>query len=649
MARIPTYDSQVTQVVAQKEFHVDSTASAVVSGLTQGIKDAANIVDAVSDYQRVQEKEDYELNSMTRDNAITDSRLSLQGDNEEIRTNLAKNPNYKIANEQLKTKFDSIIANPPANLDALSLKEWQHSVNKLYDDLRLNNQRWSISETKRLAKASKERMITDLHNMGLDRYGSSGAKHLPINENGLSLQADGKPAEDYILPKNKSEKAWQNENATEFFDRYLRETPLENPELNNGIFFDMRTIEENDPETFLGFTTKEGRTQRDNGTAQINKFFDDAKTTIQGHPALDDNAKRYLESVADVMKKQRTEEFNALMDRKAQIKQRDMGRETSSFFNTIEYLNLMAGKPTQMSVIEEKPLFGRQAEQTTLLSVADEDFADKYSTAPIGDTNFDAALLHAITSQEFPTGEYTREQLYSKFAPNGTIMEVQALEQMLRNSDVKIIGEEIDAMKPENGFDENAWAYNAVSEIASMPDSTDEEKTRKTAAANHILYQAQKEINGGNGFIDKNLNYFVGAALGGIATEDGYTSAIIDDASLSDMFFNQSFGSGFGVDTLSNPKKMTEWAIRNKGRAKATAEALNGDTNAAYQTLRETDKNVLQQRFKGVLNIDELQTKLENGKPAFFTYNTVPYKYLGFDSDNVFVEIAGMNQKLKKF
>lgn len=643
MATIPTYDSQVTQVVAQKEFHVDSTGSAVVAGLTQGIKDAANLVGAVDDYQKAKQKEDYDINSTARDTAITDSRVSLQANNDEILKGLANNPNYHVANEQLEKKYQSMIKNQPANLDPLSLKVWEQSLTKQYNNLKENNYKWSKTQSARNAKASQEQMMTKLHNLGLDRFGKSGANHLPITENGLSLDADGKPGEDYILPKNKAEKAWQNDNATEWFDRYLRETPLENPELNNGIFFDMRTIEQTAPKDL------KGKSVREIGAEEITKFFDDAKTTIQDHPALDDNSKRYLESVADVMKKNRIAEFNALMDRKAQAKQRDMGRETSSFFNTIEYLNLIAGKDKDMTPVEGKSLFGSQPEQTTLLSIADEDFAYKYSTAPIGNTEFDAALTHAITSQEFPTGEYTREQLYDKFAPNGTIMEVQALEQMLRNSDVKIVGEEIDAMKAENGFDESAWANNAISEIASMPDGTDEEKTRKTAAANHILYQAQKEINGGNGFKDKNLNYFVTAALSGIATDEGYSPAIIDDASLSDMFFNQSFGSGFKTSDFSSPKKMAELAIRNKGRAEAASMLATGDTNAILKKLRETDKNVLQERFKGVLNIDELQTKLENGKPAFFTYNTVPYKYLGYDSDNVFVEIAGINQKLKKF
>lgn len=638
MARIPTYDSQVTQVVAQKEFHVDSTGSAIVQGLTEGINDAANVVGAMAKYENAKEKEQYDLNSFQREESIINSSYNLQKENEKIREELAKQPNYQLANEKLKSFRDSVLKNPPENLDPASQKVWASSINKQFDDLLYNNIRWAKTESERLAKISKERMVNDLHNMGLDRYGSSGANHLPINENGLSLDYNGKPAEDYVLPKNSAEKAWQNENATEFFDRYLRETPLENPEKNNGIFFDMRTIEE-----------KDGMSQRDNGAKQINDFFEETIKTIQSHPALDDKSKAYLESVAKVMKNQRTQEFYKLMDMKAQEKQREMSRPTAPFQNTIEYLNNISNRPVEMSVVEESKLFTEPADFTSILSVADEDVAYKYSTAPLGDTNFDAALSHAIKSMEFPTGEYTREQLHNKFAPNGTVMEVQALEQMLRNSDVKIVGEEIDAMKSENGFDESAWAYNAISEIASMPEGTYEEKTRKTAAANHILYQAQKEINGGNGFKDANLNNLVNAALSGIATDNGYTPAIIDDQNLTDLLFNQSFGAGFNTDVFTNIQKQKEWAIRNKGKSKASTEFLLGDTAAALETLQKTDTAVLQSRYKGLFDLRGLQSKVDNGKPAYFVYNSVPYKYLGHDSEYVYVEVAGIKQKLKMF
>ena len=97
------------------------------------------------------------------------------------------------------------------------------------------------------------------------------------------------------------------------------------------------------------------------------------------------------------------------------------------------------------------------------------------------------------------------------------------------------------------------------------------------------------------------------------------------------------------------PETMAEHAIRNKGLKKATTEMLIGDPTAASGILRQTDKEVLQERFKNVLNIDDMERKLENHQPAFFTYNTVPYKYMGYDSENIYVEVANMKQKLNKF
>lgn len=649
MARIPTYERQQTQQVAQKSFHVDSTASAIVGGLQKGLSQASDVVSSIAKYEDVKAKQDYNLNTITRDQKIRDDSFALQERNDEIRAKMANRPDYKKANEELEAYTRDLLKNTPEGLDPKSTEEWKKSVYKQFDDLRTNNLKWGTTESARLAKKSQEKMAKDLFEMGLNRYGNSGSNHLPISENGLSLSGDGAPESDYILPKNNAEKAWQNENAREFFDRYLRETPLENPEKNNGIFFDMRTIEESEPKTFMGFTFKKGHTQRENGEKEIQNFFAKTIDTIDNHPALDDKSKEYLKSVAGVMEKERIQEFNSIMDGKAQEKQKEMGRPKSAFYNTIEYLNMMANRPQQMSAIEEKPLFSPRAEQSMLLSAGDEDIAYKYSTAPIGTTDFDSALTHALTSLEFPTGSYTRDQLYSKFAPNGTIMEVQTLEQILRNSpDLTITGAAIDAMKEENGFDETAWAYNAVAEIARMPDGTDDEKIRKTAAANHILYQAQKEINGGKGFKDGNLNYFVNAALSGIATTDGYSEPLVDQPNLMDMLHFNAFINPFDV-LNPTPTKMAEHAIRNKGLKKAATEMLSGDPTAAMGTMRQTDKEVLQERFKNVLNIDDMERKLENHQPAFFTYNTVPYKYMGYDSENIYVEVANIKQKLKNF
>ena len=650
MARIPTYERQQTQQVAEKQFHVDTLTSSVVNGVTKGIGQVADLAGSVAKYEDAKARQEYNLNTLTRDQKIRDDSFALQEKNKEIRAKMANRPDYNKANAELEEYTQNLLKNTPDGLDAKSVEQWKNGVLKQYDDLRTNNLKWGTVESERLAKKSQETMAKDLFYMGLNRYGDSGANHLPINENGLSLRSDGAPESDYILPKNSAEKAWQNENAREFFDRYLRETPLENPEKNNGIFFDMRTIEESEPKTFMGITFKKGHTQRENGEKEIKNFFAKTVDTIDGHPALDDNSKQYLKSVAGVMEKQRIDEFNAIMDRKANEKQKEMSRPKASFYNTVEYLNMMANRPVkEMSVAKEKPLFNLRAEQSTLLSAGDEDFAYKYSTAPIGTTNFDVALNHALTSLEFPTGTYTRDQLYSKFAPNGTIMEVQTLEQILRNSpDLTITGAQIDAMKTENGFDENAWAYNAVAEIAKMPDGTEDEKIRKTAAANHILYQVQKEINGGNGFKDSNLDYFVNAALGGIATENGYTQPLVDQPNLMDMLHMNAFMNPF--DAINpTPETMAEHAIRNKGLKKATTEMLIGDPTAASGILRQTDKEVLQERFKNVLNIDDMERKLENHQPAFFTYNTVPYKYMGYDSENIYVEVANMKQKLNKF
>lgn len=649
MARIPTYTRQVTQVTAPREYHTDSAISAAISGAVSGIGQAQNLVRSVSAYQQVQkaeakaeETEAYQLNELEKNKRIKDDAFGLNEANIKIRNELANTPNYKVANEKLLKKYNELSNNIPEDMDERSVKEWKNALYNMYDNLRTNNLKWSESETKRLAAQSKKDLADGLHEMTLDSMRNAGYLHQPAKMFNLSLNNDGSVADDYVAPRDKAEKANQNEGTTEFISQYLQ-SPLVAPEQGNGIFFDLRTIEEEKPKKFLGFTVEKGKTQRDNGIKQIDEFFDKELEVIQNHPALDEQSKSYLESLASTQKKKRIAEFDEYMNAQSHILQKKAGREPT-LENTIDYLNSIAGKP-QMSFIDGKEQKLIPTRDFTPILGTNEDISYRYSTAPVGGVeSFDIVLSDALEQGRFPTGKWNVSEIYKRYAPNGTIQETQALEALMQGSpDLELTGNTIENMKTENGFNEFEWAHQTVSDIASMPENTDEEKIRKTAAANHALYQANKEVNGGQGFRDRNLQNFFDASLKGIA-ENNYMP-LISDENLDDMFSRVKARSMTVVGSSESQK--AEQAIYSEGLSKAIdSYKQTQDKDQLKEDIRQIDKRVLKYRYRGIINLDDLEKNLQDGKPAIFTYHTVPYKYLGFSGDDIYVEVGGIKQKM---
>lgn len=642
MARIPTYDRQVTQVTPQQFQHTENPIGVAIKGTAQGLGAAGDVLESTQKYEKIKENEDYQLNSLEKNRRIKDDAFGLNEANMKIRQALAKNPNYKIANEKLLAEYNKLADNPPDGMDERSVKEWKNALYNMYDNLRTNNLKWSQTETTRLAKQSQKELADGLHEITLDSMRNAGYLHQPAKMFNLSLNGDGSVADDYVLPRDKAETANQNEGATEFIAQYLQ-APLVDPENNNGIFFDLRTIEEQAPKTFLGFTTRKGQTQRDMGVKQINEFFDKELDIIQNHPALDDKSKAYLESFADVQKKKRLAEFDAYMNAKSQELQKKAGREPT-LENTIDYLNTLADKPEMSTISGAEPNLFPTRDFTAILGT-DEDISYRYATAPIGGVeSFDVVLTDALDKGRFPVGKWDIGEIYKRYAPNGTIQETQALESLMQASpDLQLTGGYLEQMKPENGFSEFDWAHQIVSDIATMPESTDDEKTRKTAAANHALYQAYKEINGGLGFQDKNLENFFNASLKGIA-ENNYMP-LVSDESLEDMFGRVKARS-WAVAGSSEAQK-AEQSIYSSGLSDALESyKQTQDKQQLQEDIRQIDKRVLQYRYRGIMNINELEKKLQEGKPALFTYQTVPYKYLGFSGDDVYVEVGGIKQKM---
>lgn len=648
MATIPTYNSQVTKVVPQQDFHVDSTASAVVEGLTQGIRDAANLVGAVADYERAKANEEYNLNSTQRALQTQKSSDALYAANEEIRSELAKNPNYAIANSKLETKFNEILQNAP-ELDEKSLQEWRNTLLSEYKSMTRNNIKWSTKASVAAGKKAAEQANLDLYEKMKSGANQAGKERIGYSAGSLDIDSKGQTTEYHIPAMNSKDKAIQEELTSEYFVG-MSQVPLQTDDANpavSGIFEDLNAIEGMEDSGWWIFG-KKGKTKQEVGEQKITEYFNEVRNDIESSN-LPKARKEALTDYATSQENARKREFNAFI--------RATNLETQKQLSDIDitavpkYFANLAQQQKQDDFLE------LNITPTTTVSdeyasdyLANLTFGNDYTSpstyfeyAPMGKVqDFGAELQTALKTLNIPVGEWDIKDLYNKYAPNGTINEIQALESLISmNPSIMLKGEELEQMKPENGFDETDWAYATIMDIAEMPDSTNEEQQRKQAAINHAVFQSKKEINGGKGFVDKNLGSNFENALKdsemGVALVYNNPEVIRQlHAIVKDI---QSTG-----DTALAKRASS---IVNQEMQKATDQyRQDGDKSAFARNVKKINQSVLAMRYSGVLDIDDLQAKLENGKPAIFTYNDRPYEYLGFSGQEIYVRIGNKKTKL---
>ncbi|MBO5704489.1 MAG: hypothetical protein J6R99_00550, partial [Alphaproteobacteria bacterium] len=265
-----------------------------------------------------------------------------------------------------------------------------------------------------------------------------------------------------------------------------------------------------------------------------------------------------------------------------------------------------------------------------------------FEYAPMGLVkDFNADLRTALETLNIPVGQWTLKDLYQKYAPNGTVNEIQAVESLVSmNPNIELVGDEIDQFKPENGFDETDWAYATIADISEMPDSTNEEQQRKQAAINHAVFQANKEINGGKGFIDKNL-------------AQNFESALSDKSGLALVRHNPDLIQQM-YSVVNEIKETGDRALAKKANSiinqgiKAASEQYrqDNDKSAFARNVKKVNQEVLAMRYAGVFDINDMQTKLENKQPALFTYNGRPYEYLGFSGQEIYVRAGNKKTTL---
>lgn len=673
MARIPIHESQQTKVASKQYFNTENPVGVAIKGVQQGIGAAGNVIEGGQDYQKIKEQESYNINTAPRMDAITNSTLTLNQNNIDIRKDMANAPNPQKANELLESKFADIINNPPQGLDGKSLEEWQKIMLAEKRRLMLSNLSWGNKAASVAGKQAARNTNRQIYDMHMDDAWWSGIQNVPYTNGGLALDKKGRYTDRYIPALNSGDTDIQN--ALHRSDLIgMASKPLTNMDIKGrpveGIVGEIDELsgeagdhfwsvgnEENAKGLWHKITGafKKKTTPQEVGQERITAYFDDVRESIEAS-GLGASEKKALTSFADAQQRAREREFTAYIQAANLEKQAILGRMGSPLDVQDWLKDYMV---QQESELELNPI--RENETVDELRTDDylanltfgndyQSVATRFSTLPLGRVaDFAEPLKIAVDTLSMPIGEWDKAELMKKYAPNGTINETQVLETLIQNSPyLTLKGAEIDAMKPENGFDEFEWAMDSISEISSMPTNTNEEQQRKQAAINHVLYQTQKEINNGLGFSSPELSLVVNDALvGKVTNNDGSTS--YNPLVNTDAIIREMSRMGAFVGNIKNNEYLHKEAVSIIGRGLLGANAEyreTGDINIYRNRMRKINQDVLAAQYRGVLDIDDLQSKLDNKQQALFLYNGNPYEYLGFSGNDIFIKASNQKQKL---
>lgn len=309
MARIPTYDSQVTQVVAQKEFHVDSTASAVASGLTQGIKGAANMVGAVSDYHRVQERQqqalekaDLEADTAKIYDADNNTLNDLGVAQAEIQEQYRNAPNLQKMNDALKDKYNTIVQKYAEGLTPAGAEHYLKLANSELQNRMRQNETFYKTRSAALAKSNELKLANTIDTNIDNDVIRAGLMGEPYSNIGINIKEGGRyelSPDEALLPESAKKKAASISNKY-----YL--AALDRPVLDQ--------YDENGDLAFPGIVSSDKlQIPFDiyNGAEQeINDYYDNIVAQADANPNLSASQKNKIANQAEAQKIAKMRQFD---------------------------------------------------------------------------------------------------------------------------------------------------------------------------------------------------------------------------------------------------------------------------------------------------------------------------------------------------
>lgn len=199
MATIPTYNSQVTKVVPQQKFHVDSTASAVVEGLTQGIRDAANVVGAVADYEKAKTRKQQALDKA---NLEADTAKIYEADNStlndlgvaqlRIQEQYKNAPNLQSMNDDLINEYNQIVSKYSSGLTPAGAEHYKKLANHELQNRMRQNESYYKARSAALAKANESKLANTIDANIDSEVIRAGLTGQPYSNFGINLQEGGR-------------------------------------------------------------------------------------------------------------------------------------------------------------------------------------------------------------------------------------------------------------------------------------------------------------------------------------------------------------------------------------------------------------------------------------------------------------------------
>ena len=376
--------------------------------------------------------------------------------------------------------------------------------------LQLQNLHWGESAAKSAGAAATKKANLELFDMRMKDARYSGLTHTGYSDGQIDIDGSGLYTENHIPALQPEYKKLQDQFHAQHFIGQAEvplETSAEDPAIKGILGDNLDELEGEQKSGWWIFGSK-AKTKQEVGTKAINDYFDKVRENID-NSGLSKTEQNALKSYADAQQRARQREFETYIKASNLDLQKRMGDIANPSFVAEYFDNKRAEQELELNPIRSNRTVADIKSEDYLANLTFgndyESYATKFEYAPMGNVNdFSSELKTALKTLNIPTGQYTREELYQKYAPNNTVNERQAVESLIKdNPYVEIVG--LDDMKVENGFDESAWAHDIIQEVATMPTSTAEEKERRQAAINHALYAAKKEINGGNGFQDGNL------------------------------------------------------------------------------------------------------------------------------------------------
>lgn len=688
MAQIQTYDANPIAAVAPEKTGFSATG-AVLQGVGQALGEAGQAVSTVEKAQKAADANNLFAES-------TNTLQELDNANKRIKDKYSNNPDPKKMTEELEKEFNRITSSTMPGLDESSLNDYRKVASNAFFKMKDANNNWAEQQAEKLArirarelKKKADDVNTDLayqagfsgsnYQIANNIIMSSGGKTTDAqgNENLalLGIVPDGAKKEDVVSATQKyfagaidgmpSVDLMRVEGYVEIDDNgVITKKPesiyvQEGGKIKDGELLDAPSW----VSRRFGANQKTYKNRIEAGKEMIDDYYTNINDKITKNAFLSDTQKKSLKAKANLIKE----------DRKKRFEEQERNYEDSLIVGAAYNPDIeMIDSVIEATIRGENRLNGYEfspisAENTTnsLFNMSVIKAKDNPELAyGFNPKSVPMSAIAAALNGNMIIGEFTEKELRAKYAPDNTPTQLDILNKLIAGSPYLKIRTGIE-WQADGGFDENDWVLNTLSSINAMPEETDEQKAAKTFAIGEALTSGRKLANGGNGFINKETQkFFEESLMGDNWSEEGLIGntgigadmrEIYETARIAKLEALGAWATG-GLDRdgskLSEYKKLSQTetmlnSMLNTGLQKARRSYLEtGRTEEGVRILNKTKKDMLQYKYRDVLDIQEAENAKAQGRQVIFTYNGQPYEFINITGGKIYVRVGGLTKAL---